>query len=291
MVNGVGLRSVLWIIRKIKNQFRLAVGGRRALRKSLWIVQHVFSYLKIKTARYLWRLSRISIGNGPNNTIRVSLYGHRIWVRPLSPDYGVSIGMFDKEFDALIGLFSRNFNGLIIDAGGYIGTAAIQLSEMYPQATVVTIEPHPENFCLLEKNISGYSNIIAIKAAIISETEKEINVINIYDRSTGQWGFTIIDDAKNKTKIVGTANTITLSDICNYFHTTKIDIMKIDIEGSEKNLFESNDKHLANASFVFVELHERFVKGCNMAFKNFSKDRKVIKFGEKYLVYPKTSTS
>ena len=52
-------------------------------------------------------------------------------------------------------------HGLIIDAGGYLGTAAIAFSEAYPDATVVTIEPSPENFALLVQNTAAYPNIRA----------------------------------------------------------------------------------------------------------------------------------
>ena len=227
---------------------------------------------------------------GSNAPIKVNLYGHRIWVRPLSPDYAVSVDMFDQEFNQVSQCLPSNFNGLVIDAGGYIGTAAIALHEIYPQAVIVTIEPHPENFSLLEKNISGKSNIIAIKAALVaSETKEDGNIVNIYDRGTGPWGFTVEENNEGKTKLLGTVDTVTLPEICNSFSETKIGIVKLDIEGSEKQLFQSNDMNILDNSFIFVELHERIMNGCDKAFKNFSKNRKVIKHKcrENYLVAPR----
>ena len=275
------------VIRRIMGKVRPIIGGYRALRNPLWTVQHIFAYLKIRDKRK----------QGSNVPIRVSLYGHRLWIRPLSPDYQVSINMFEDEFDPLIGILPREFNGLVIDAGGYNGTAAIRLQQIYPQATVITIEPHVENFCLLKKNISVYSNILAIKAALIPKKLsnigrdlKESSKVSLYDRGTGQWGFTIVENATGKTKPkqIDICNIVTLSDICDRFSNTNVGILKLDIEGGEKALFESNDKNLLKDSYVFVELHERIVKGCNMAFKNFSKGRKIAKseLGEKYLIYP-----
>lgn len=225
--------------------------------------------------------------------IKVNLYGHRIWVRPLSPDYAVSVDIFDQQFNQVSQCLPSKFNGLVIDAGGYIGTAAIALHEIYPQAVIVTIEPHPENFSLLEKNISGKSNIIAIKAALVaSEIKKDGNTVNIYDTGTGPWGFTVEENAKGKTELltmIDTVDTVTLPEICNSFSKTKISIIKLDIEGSEKQLFQSNDMIILDDSFIFVELHERIMNGCDKAFKNFSKNRKVIKSkcSEKYLVAPR----
>lgn len=274
----------MWIIRRImRSRVKLIVGGNRALRNPLWIVQHICSYLKIKIAKI-----KIACKLGDNAPIKVAFYGHGLWVRPFGPDHGVSIDTLGDEFDPLIGILPQDFNGLIVDGGGYIGTAAIRLGEIYPKATVVTIEPHAENHSLLERNISGKSNIIAIKATLVPETRK--GTVNVYDVGSGSWGFTVEENAKGKTnaKIIDIANTVTLSDICGYFSNAKIGIIKLDIEGSEKALFESNDRNLLNGSFVLVELHERIVKGCNAAFKDFSKGRKIIKskFHEKYLVYP-----
>ncbi|MXY63076.1 MAG: FkbM family methyltransferase, partial [Synechococcus sp. SB0665_bin_28] len=247
------------IIKKIKYEARLMIGGKRALRNPLWVVQHVFSYLRIRMAEI-----KVIRKQGSNAPIKVNLYGHRIWVRPLSPDYAVSVDMFDQEFNQVSQCLPSNFNGLVIDAGGYIGTAAIALHEIYPQAVIVTIEPHPENFSLLEKNISGKSNIIAIKAALVaSETKEDGNIVNIYDRGTGPWGFTVEENNEGKTKLLGTVDTVTLPEICNSFSETKIGIVKLDIEGSEKQLFQSNDMNILDNSFIFVELHERIMNGCD----------------------------
>lgn len=274
----------MWIIRRImRSRVRLIVGGNRALRNPLWIVQHISSYLKIKIAKI-----KIACKLGDNAPIKVALYGHGLWVRPFGPDHGVGIDTLGDEFDPLIGILPQDFDGLIVDGGGYIGTAAIRLGEIYSKATVITIEPHTENYSLLERNISGKTKIIAIKAALVPEIRK--GTVNVYDVGSGSWGFTVEENAKGKTKskVADIANTITLSDICGYFSNAKIGIVKLDIEGSEKALFESNDRNLLNDSFVLVELHERKVKGCNAAFKDFSKGRKIIKskFHEKYLVYP-----
>ena len=45
----------------------------------------------------------------------------------------------------------------------------------------------------------------------------------------------------------------------------KIDILKLDVEGAEKELFEHDPAWLANVGVLMIELHDRFKPGCSKA--------------------------
>lgn len=55
----------------------------------------------------------------------------------------------------------------------------------------------------------------------------------------------------------------------------RFDLIKLDIEGEEKFLMEDAASRavLCEATCVFMELHERFVKGCNATFAEFMRVR------------------
>ena len=55
---------------------------------------------------------------------------------------------------------------VIIDAGAHIGLTSAYFADMYPNARIVAIEPEPENFRLLERNIAPYKNVRTIRAAL-----------------------------------------------------------------------------------------------------------------------------
>ena len=51
------------------------------------------------------------------------------------------------------------------------------------------------------------------------------------------------------------------------FGLNSIDLLKIDIEGSEKEIFDLNCKGwLAATKAILIELHDRYVPGCSNAF-------------------------
>jgi hypothetical protein len=46
----------------------------------------------------------------------------------------------------------------------------------------------------------------------------------------------------------------------------QIDLLKLDVEGAERELFSQNPDWLNNVSAIFIELHDPFVPGCAQAF-------------------------
>ena len=63
---------------------------------------------------------------------------------------------------------AENRRMLVLDCGGNIGLAAIWYARLFPKATIVTLEPDPENFALLLRNVAPYPNIHAIQGGIWS---------------------------------------------------------------------------------------------------------------------------
>jgi hypothetical protein len=60
---------------------------------------------------------------------------------------------------------------------------------------------------------------------------------------------------------------VSIRSLQDQFGLTTIDILKIDIEGSEKDLFENADHSwLANTKCLVIELHDRMKEGCSKAF-------------------------
>ena len=64
----------------------------------------------------------------------------------------------------------------------------------------------------------------------------------------------------------------TIGDIISKYDLCHIDILKIDIEGAEKSIFENDTKWLSIVDHLMVELHDRYVDGCSMSFFKAIKD-------------------
>ena len=147
----------------------------------------------------------------------------------------------------------------IIDGGGNIGLAAIYFANRFPNATIVSIEPEAENYELLQYNTRGYKNIHPVKSGIWNKD----TFLKVKDIGIGSWGFTVEEAVEGK----DTFKAISISDIMKRFNVNEIDILKLDVEGAEKEIFSENYQDwLPRTNLLVIELHDRLRKGCSKVF-------------------------
>lgn len=211
--------------------------------------------------------------------IDVLIYDNNIRIRKKSPDLNTALKTLGPEFDILQDFFDKTYDGLIVDAGGYIGTAAINFSRRFPQAKIVTIEPNLQNFNLLEYNTSKYKNIIRHRRALAISENSEVP---IFDRGHGPLGYSIIEN--NSLKVIDFVKTISLNEIIA--ENRRNGILKIDIEGFEYYLLTEAKNNLNSFDVIIIELHERIKVGIETSFKLFNNEFKrlcIKTSGEKYI--------
>lgn len=134
---------------------------------------------------------------------------------------------------------------LIIDAGANVGFAALWFSKFYPQATIVCVEPDPENFKALQINISGLKNVSARNAAIGANPGfVDLKKVGL------SWA---CETARSET---GTVPILTIDEIIASVPKATPFIVKVDIEGFEEDLFSENLAWLDETCTVFIEPHD-----------------------------------
>jgi FkbM family methyltransferase len=214
--------------------------------------------------------------------IRVKPMQRDLVVRTSSPDIRVALTCLGGEFDELLAEVTSLSYPFIIDAGGYIGTAAIVLAEAYPDATVVSLEPSSANFALLKRNVARYPNIVPLNVALSPQP----GVTTLRNRGTGQWGFTIVPRPEDNTasETMEEVECVTIDMLMQRFGVDGIGILKLDIEGAERALFGDNTAWIAKTQAICIELHDRIVAGCTESFEAVTLGRRNLKMqGEKYL--------
>lgn len=207
------------------------------------------------------------------------------YFRSSSTDLETIYGNIHEEFNKLKNYIFCNEGDIIIDAGAYIGSSSIILSIIFPNAKIICLEPSKENFSLLKKNLKGKKNFVLInKALTIPSSKKKISFL--FDK-TNQWGGSLLNkDFKEKKITRYNVYSISLKQIYLKYKLNKknLKIIKLDIEGYEKILFEKEKKNLNYFKLIFVELHDNIIKGCKYSFLSFSRYRKVKKLkGEKFI--------
>lgn len=161
---------------------------------------------------------------------------------------------------------ARREPAFIVDAGANIGLTSVLLAKQFPNARILALEPEKNNYELMAKNVAPYPNITPVRGALWSEATE----LNVVDPGYGNWGFQV--EAHSNGASSGASDQMvhafTVETILRDFGVEKIDILKIDIEGSELEIFQGSGRWIDKVDSLVVELHEFLRTGCNRAFYN-----------------------
>tara|TARA_Y100000294_G_scaffold177568_1_gene203407 strand:+ start:3842 stop:4660 length:819 start_codon:yes stop_codon:yes gene_type:complete len=192
---------------------------------------------------------------------------------------------FKNEINKLIyvnylKIINNNKIPLIVDCGANICASSNYFNIIFPSSTVVAIEPDEINSKLFNKNNINKDKVKLIKCAISSENfyydtiRKDNDGRSSYIKEKINAG--PYDENLNKT--------ITIPEILKKHKKSIYEplLVKIDIEGHEKKLFQSNTKWIKLFKYLIIELHDWMIPDENIS----SEFKKVVsKQLSKYDVY------
>jgi len=150
----------------------------------------------------------------------------------------------------------------ILDLGANIGLASLFYAISYPSAKIVAVEPSPDNIVLLKQNTLEWPNIIVVEAAAWNKD----GTVNLVDPGIGPWGMQVAE--AGLTMQPSPVRSLSVPTLLKQNNIDHLDLLKVDIEGAEKEVFESSEDWMNHVSAVVIELHDRYKPGCSRAFFN-----------------------
>jgi FkbM family methyltransferase len=159
----------------------------------------------------------------------------------------------------------------IVDAGANIGLASILFANRYPGARIVAIEPEAANFALLQANVAPYPAIIPVQAALWC-TDGEIDLL---DPGLGHWGY-MIDPPESPehgpARVCHRVRALTVERVIDEFGLGRLDLLKVDIEGAEREVFSDTSRWIDRVDAIIVEEHDRLKPGCSASIRKGTPD-------------------
>jgi FkbM family methyltransferase len=226
------------------------------------LLQRAREYERVFGRRGLWLALRTKFTYA-QRLERASLAGtrHSVHIRLNSSDLSTFAKIFlDREYDIPL----AKEPAVIIDAGANVGYASVFFALKYPSARIIAIEPETANFAVLRQNTAAFPNISPIKAALWPTS----GYVNLLNPGFGSWGFEAADPNEPQPNLpaLEKVRAITIHDILDEFALSSIDILKVDIEGGEKDLFAGSPEWLERVGVVMIELHDQRQMGCSRNF-------------------------
>ncbi len=144
---------------------------------------------------------------------------------------------------------SRGETPLIIDCGGNIGLATVWFAENYPKANICVVEPDSNNLHVLMKNIEPYGDRIRVYRGGIWYKKCDLKILN---PEAGSAAFRLIECEEKDSSL----SAFTIEDICKDMSNDYPLIVKLDIEGAQKYLFETNTEWVGKTNLITLELDD-----------------------------------
>ena len=149
----------------------------------------------------------------------------------------------------------------IVDAGANIGMFSVWAGRQLPQARILALEPFPETFARLQYNLrlnQLQRRVDAVQFALCAESgERAMPAASESQRRT-----LVPADRKCADDRVVSVPSISLPELMDRYELNQIDLLKMDIEGSEWEVLLSTPasvfRSIRRIQFEYHEVHARF---------------------------------
>ena len=217
---------------------------------------------KIRQARSLSRrLSRgnalqlaLSASDKPARPLAVKGFNAPIYLRPGTVDLTVFEKIFlDLEYELPFPLSPQR----IVDAGAHVGLASRFFAQRYPDSRIIALEPMESNLAVLRQNAAACPQIEVVPSALWGRSA------TLSGSDAESWSHAMSEALTEGHSIQG----ITVPEILRHTGWSRIDLLKVDVEGAEREVFcDEAQAWLPRVGAIAIELHDRYWPGCSTAF-------------------------
>jgi FkbM family methyltransferase len=169
----------------------------------------------------------------------------------LDVTYAKQYAWIKTKYDRAI---STGGSTLIVDCGSNIGLSCLFFTRAFPKATIVGIEPAPDNVAIAKKNTSRFANIQLIEAAVHDRSGR----LALKDPRAEKWAYQYGEPDR---AVDATVEAVTIDDLMAKHGAKRNLIVKVDIEGGEYQLFRSNLAWLDRTDLLIIETHDWLFPG------------------------------
>jgi FkbM family methyltransferase len=186
-------------------------------------------------------------------TVRTPLARHPVAFRAGTSDGNVFSQIFVyREYRCLDDVGRAD---LVIDCGANVGYSSAYFLSRYPEARLVAIEPDPENFAMLERNLAPYGDRCTLVRGALWSSSSGVVVTPPPAGRQLEWAVKVRSAEPGEEP---TVPTVDVASLLRDAGTDRVTILKIDIEGSEREVFSPDSDArtwLDRVDNLVIELH------------------------------------
>jgi FkbM family methyltransferase len=141
----------------------------------------------------------------------------------------------------------------VLDLGANAGYSSAYFLSCFPQATVLAVEPDPSNFAMCRQNLAPYGKRARLVQGAAWSRRGMLALSRGTFRDGRQWATAVRESSDPAEAVVEAWDVPSLLELAGFSH---IDLLKVDIEGSEVTLFSENaGSWIPAVRNLCIELH------------------------------------
>ena len=209
---------------------------------------------------------RLAAAGGVGRTsknIALRLLNRRLYLHSPRARYPLLARHGTSDVDAFRQIFVGNEYGAIpddflastiVDCGANVGYSAAYFASKYPDARIIAVEPDPANFKVLRDNTAPFGRRISTICSGVWSRHVGLKVVRGKFRDGREWSTQVREVVPGETPDV---MAVGIDDLLSRYGIEEIDILKIDIERAEVELFSNNYlSWLPRVRTIIIELHD-----------------------------------
>ena len=217
-------------------------------------IKHVISRVKAYKNWYsiVWPMTRLL----SRERILETRAGPMMYVRNIfGPDFVVVHEMFFRDDYGVRELHLNVSEPVIVDAGGNIGVLSLLALATYPNARILCYEPEASNLDIIRKNVrlnAAEKHITCFKEAIDNTTG-----MKTFYLSQAEYAHSLEKSADSRHAGEISVATTTIERIMQDNHIKRLDLLKLDIEGTEYSVLRNLPLELyPRIKNIVLEIHD-----------------------------------
>jgi FkbM family methyltransferase len=208
-------------------------------------------------------------------SVRPPVLKHPVRVRmyPHSDDYVFDQVFVAREHEPLRELKEPAF---ILDLGANVGYASALFASLYPSARILAVEPDPGNYRLCVENLRSYGDRVQVILGAVWVCRSKLVLSRGECVDASDWAVQV-HEATGEGE--GSVEAWDIPGLLRLAGAQEVDLAKIDIEGSEADVFAGDTQWLSRVRNICIELHG---EDCSGAFFNSLRgyNYKMVQHGE-----------
>jgi FkbM family methyltransferase len=163
------------------------------------------------------------------------VFGRDFYIEPASAQFANAV--FQDEYQ-INDLRQHNVR-TIVDIGAHVGSFTVMCHHFWPNAKIISVEPHPESFELLGRNTQHFpvSQLLLINAAITKVSGKCLLASPVSHSRVAEYVPDVWESLQPRYREFGIeVPAITVEQLwkqINEWSVSEVDLLKLDCEGAE----------------------------------------------------------